>query len=70
MKKNQTFELSFRDLPEGGQLSAEFTFGDETTSVPGFYAGNGVYKVRFLPKQAGKYQWKVSGVVCAEGQGN
>lgn len=70
MVKNEMFELSFRDLPEGGRLEAEFTFGNEKKTVPGFYAGNGVYKVRFLPKQAGEYCWKVSGVVSAEGQGN
>lgn len=70
MVKNEMFELSFRDLPEGGHLEAEFTFGNEKKTVPGFYAGNGVYKVRFLPKQAGEYHWNVRGVVCSEGQGN
>ena len=70
MKKHEMFELSFKDLPAGGEIFAEFTCGDEIKNVRGFYAGNGVYKVRYLPRQAGEYRWKVSGVVCAEGQGN
>lgn len=70
MKQNEMFELSFRDLPAGGEIVANFICGEEKKTVPGFYAGDGVYKVRFLPKQAGEYHWKVSGVVSAEGQGN
>ena len=70
MRKNEMFELCFTNLPAGGEIAAEFTFGNEKKTVPGFYAGNGVYKVRYLPKQVGEYCWKVSGVVCAEGQGN
>ena len=67
MRKNELFELVFENLPEGGEIRAEFSWGGETKTVPGFYAGDGVYKVRFLPKAAGEYRWKVSGVVCAEG---
>ena len=67
MKLNQMFELSFENLPAGGEITAEFAWDSEKKTVPGFYAGNGVYKVRFLPKQAGEYRWKVSGVVNAEG---
>jgi len=66
MKKNQMFELSFAGA-EGGQITAEFICGSEKKTVPGFYAGNGVYKVRFLPKAAGAYSWKVWGAVNAEG---
>lgn len=69
MIKNQMFELCFDHLPAGGEIVAEFTCGAEKKTVPGFYAGNGVYKVRYLPKQAGQYHWKISGVICAEGQG-
>lgn len=67
MNKYQMFELAFGNLPEGGEITAEFVCGSEKKTVPGFYAGNGVYKVRFLPKTAGEYHWKVSGVVSAEG---
>lgn len=67
MKKNELFEITFRNLTDGGEIRAEFSWGSETKTVPGFYAGDGVYKVRFLPKAAGEYRWKVSGIVCAEG---
>lgn len=67
MRKNELFELTFEELPAGGEICAEFTWGSEAKTVPGFYAGNGVYKVRFLPKAAGEYRWKVSGAVHAQG---
>ncbi len=67
MKKFELFELFFENLPEGGEITAEFACNGEKITVPGFYAGNGVYKVRFLPKQTGEYTWKVSGVVSGEG---
>ena len=67
MRKNEPFELVFENLPHGGEIRAEFSWGSEAKTVPGFYAGDGVYKVRFLPKAAGEYRWKVSGVVSAEG---
>lgn len=67
MRKNEPFELVFENLPDGGEIRAEFSWGSETKTVPGFYAGDGVYKVRFLPGAAGEYRWKVSGVVSAEG---
>ena len=70
MKKNEMFELCFTNLPAGGEIAAEFSCDGEKKTVPGFYAGNGVYKVRYLPKQAGEYHWNVRGVVCSEGQGN
>ena len=67
MKKHELFELTFSSLPEGGEISAEFVWANDRKTVPGFYAGNGVYKVRFLPKAAGEYRWKVSGAVDAQG---
>ncbi|MGN0999178.1 MAG: DUF5605 domain-containing protein [Faecousia sp.] len=67
MKKNTMFEMTFENLPAGGELSASFSCGDERKTVPGFYAGNGIYKVRFLPKRAGDYHWTVSGVVNGKG---
>ena len=50
MRKNELFELAFENLPDGGEIRAEFSWGSEAKTVPGFYAGGGVYKVRFLPK--------------------
>ena len=72
MRQYETFELQFAgaaltedyaDIP----LCAEFTCGGETKTVKGFYDGEGVYKVRFLPEKTGEYRWKVTGAATAEG---
>src|SRR5205823_5437964 len=34
-------------------FSARFTHGDEAVTVSGFYDGDGVYRIRFLPEQRG-----------------
>ena len=72
MRQYETFELTFRGEVLSGEyaqipLSAEFICGEEKTAVKGFYDGDGVYKVRFLPRQPGEYRWTVSGAVTAEG---
>lgn len=68
----KTFELSFQgNAPTGSQTEvdvvAEFTNGSERISVKGFYDGNGVYKVRFLPRKEGVWHWEVTGAVNAHG---
>lgn len=73
MIQYQTFELKFEGKePKESQavvdLTAEFIHESERKKVKGFYAGNGVYKVRFLPQQTGLYTWKVSGIVNGEGK--
>lgn len=35
------------------QLSAEFTNGTQIKTIQGFYDGNGVYKIRFMPQETG-----------------
>ena len=72
MKCYETFELNFQGAePEnshaGVALSALFTCGEKCWNVKGFYAGEGMYKVRFLPQTEGEYTWKVSGLFEAEG---
>lgn len=56
------FELVLDGPREGNpfvdvQLSAEFTNGDTTFSPQGFYDGNGVYKIRFMPNELGIWQY-------------
>ncbi|MDE6974275.1 MAG: DUF5060 domain-containing protein [Lachnospiraceae bacterium] len=73
MRQYETFELTFLgEEPEGSHaqvdLKGQFTCGKETKTVDGFYAGNGVYKVRFYPSEAGEYEWKVTGNVTGEGR--
>ncbi|MDY3918277.1 MAG: DUF5605 domain-containing protein [Candidatus Limivivens sp.] len=66
MRQYEVCELTF----EGKQLEADFvhcrmqaeiTGGGDCVSVKAFYAGEGKYKVRFLPKQPGLYDWKLTG---------
>lgn len=73
MKQYETFELSWQGpvLSENYaavDLQAVFSNGDTQVSVKGFYDGEGVYKVRFLPMQPGLWSWTVSGVVTDEGE--
>jgi len=39
-------------------LKAIFTNGSNTMSVPGFYDGNGNYKIRFSPEKAGRWTYE------------
>lgn len=48
-------------------LTASFSKGGKEYSIPGFYAGNGSYKVRFLPETAGDWEYEVSGCIKAAG---
>ncbi len=73
MRQYEMFELSFQGAqPEGSfadiDLEAVFRCRGEEKVVKGFYAGDGVYKVRFLPEKAGSYSWKVTGVAEQEGE--
>ena len=61
-------ELCYTAAPPAGSeavvdLRAVFRKGEEVWTVKGFYAGNGEYRVRFLPEEAGIYQAEVSGLV-------
>lgn len=69
------FELSLQgDAPTGSQtevdLTAVFTNGGERVALKGFYDGDGVYKVRFLPRNTGTWHWEVRGAVNASGEEN
>jgi hypothetical protein len=60
------FEVALNG-PTGGdpfldaQFSATFTDDAKTVEVPGFYDGTGVYRVRFMPEQAGKWRYVTHG---------
>lgn len=56
------FELTLSGPEEGNpfvdvRLTGEFTNGFETIEVDGFYDGNGVYKVRFMPHTTGEWRY-------------
>lgn len=65
-------ELTFHGKePAGSQALAPLTLRAEKDGrimeAAGFYAGNGLYKVRLLPADAGEYRYTVTGSVEAEG---
>ncbi|MCD8067348.1 MAG: DUF4038 domain-containing protein, partial [Lachnospiraceae bacterium] len=41
--------------------------GSDSRKVKGFYAGDGEYRVRFLPKEAGTYTYTITGCITGEG---
>jgi hypothetical protein len=41
-------------------LSAEFTHGDLRTKAPGFYDGDGVYRIRFSPGRQGAWTYRTT----------
>lgn len=56
------FELTLNGPSTGNpfddvRFSAAFTDGRRTVRVPGFYDGEGVYRVRFSPPETGRWQW-------------
>jgi hypothetical protein len=59
------FEIELRGPEHGNpfvdvELSARFTNGDSTVHVGGFYDGEGVYRVRFLPPLEGEWTFVTS----------
>jgi hypothetical protein len=55
-------ELTFRGPSDGNPyvdvwLTAEFSQGDRTIKVPGFWDGSDVYKVRFSPPRQGEWHY-------------
>jgi hypothetical protein len=58
-----TFEVVLDGPSDGNpfvdvELSARFTLGDRAVSVGGFYDGDGVYRIRFMPNKECKYSYK------------
>lgn len=73
MKQYELFELNMQgEAPVESEaivdIEAVFTCNGTEHKVKGFYDGNGVYKVRFLPKECGIYTWKVQGIITGEGR--
>ncbi|PTX94385.1 DUF5060 domain-containing protein [Opitutus sp. ER46] len=57
------FELTLKGPSDGNpfvevRVSAVFTNGARTIEVPGFYDGDGVYRVRFMPEQVGTWHYE------------
>lgn len=66
-------ELTFHGKAEGNpfvdyELSACFTNELETVTIKGFYDGEGIYKVRFMPSYEGEYIYTVDGNCFENGE--
>ncbi|WDR06010.1 DUF5060 domain-containing protein [Devosia rhodophyticola] len=59
------FEITL-DGPTSGnpyldvELAARFSLGDRVVNVPGFYDGEGIYRIRFLPDQIGEWRYNTT----------
>ena len=65
------FEAEFSGKREGNPftdytISGNFSGKEETKTVDGFYDGNGIYRIRFMPSFTGEYHFKVSGSFSEE----
>lgn len=72
MEQYRMCELCFDgEIIEGSRaaidLTAELSCEGISLSVPGFYAGDGIYKVRFLPELPGRWKFRIFGCIQAEG---
>lgn len=56
------FEIALPGPSDGNpflevEVSAVFTRGTHSITVPGFYDGDGTYRVRFMPDRTGQWRW-------------
>lgn len=73
MRQYEMFELEWKgEKPEGSwvdiDLAGEFSCDGIITKVKGFYGGDGIYKIRFLPERSGHYTWRIKGIIEEEGE--
>ena len=64
-KQYEVTEFRFSGAePAGSQVEVDlcgsFRLGEIQITVPGFYAGNGEYRLRFLPEQTGDWSYEIS----------
>jgi hypothetical protein len=66
IEKWSVFEVSINGNKNGNpytdySIEGVFEGKDETVKVNGFYDGEGLYKIRFMPSFEGEYTYKISG---------
>jgi len=64
-EKWSVFELTLMGPMDGNpftdaKLSGKFINGSDTVSIQGFYDGEGIYKVRFMPQKEGSWNYSTS----------
>ena len=62
VEKWKVIEIKLNGISTGNpfkevKLSARFIKDNDTLTVPGFYDGNDVYKIRFMPQKEGKWTY-------------
>ena len=73
MKQYEMTEFTFHAAPPAlSQVSVDlagfFEKDGKTVEVKGFYAGDGVYRLRFLPEEAGEYAYTIRGACLEEAE--
>ena len=66
VEKWGVFEVSAQGVSDGNPftertMTAVFTGAHERVTVNGFYDGDGVYRVRFMPSYEGEYTYTIAG---------
>lgn len=66
VEKWGVFEVSCEGISEGNpfverQIVGHFAGGNERVDVEGFYDGDGIYRVRFMPSFEGSYRFTIDG---------
>jgi hypothetical protein len=66
VEKWDVFEIEMKGKSDGNpfidyQIKATFTGKNEEKTVDGFYDGDGIYRVRFMPSFEGEYHYVVEG---------
>jgi hypothetical protein len=65
IEKWKIFEMTLNGPTNGNpfkdiKLSGQFIKDNDTISVPGFYDGEGIFKIRFMPPKEGKWNYVTS----------
>ncbi|MDE6160830.1 MAG: DUF5060 domain-containing protein [Muribaculaceae bacterium] len=70
MEKWRVFEIAMNARCEGNAFTdvefvCDFTHGADTVRVAGFYDGDGVYRIRFMPDKEGRWNYRTSANIRA-----
>jgi hypothetical protein len=62
VEKWKVFEITLNGPSDGNpyknvHFSSRFIMGSDTVTVPGFYDGEGLYRIRFMPREEGKWTY-------------
>lgn len=71
VEKWDVFEASFEGRADGNpfvdyEVKGQFTHKNESVTADGFYDGEGIYRIRFMPSFEGEYQFAIYGSTLKE----